>query len=124
MTDEQEFQQWLLDFRRSKCERGFCFCDPTFSEAWKACAERKNAIIEHQYNEIEALRALISVSITKESAIQAMKKWFYESFDDDLLDQMEKHKLIAQAEGFSVSTVAEIELEIECLPNPLPKGEK
>lgn len=43
----------------------------------------------------------------------AAKKWFYESFDCDLLEKMEKAGLIAQAEGFSVSVMAELELEME-----------
>jgi hypothetical protein len=51
--------------------------------------------------------------ITKGQALAAMKKWFYESFDDDLLDRMEKHALIAQAEGFSMSLLAEMEIELE-----------
>lgn len=43
----------------------------------------------------------------------AAKKWFYQSFDCDLLEQMQKCGLIAQAEGFSVSVMAELELEME-----------
>jgi hypothetical protein len=53
--------------------------------------------------------------ITKGQALAAMKKWFYESFDDDLLEQMEKCNLIYQAEGFSVSLLAEIENELDDL---------
>jgi hypothetical protein len=43
----------------------------------------------------------------------AAKKWFYESFDCDLLEKMQKAGLIAQAEGFSISVMAELELEME-----------
>lgn len=43
----------------------------------------------------------------------AAKKWFYESFDCDLLEKMEEAGLIAQAEGFSISVMAELELEME-----------
>lgn len=43
----------------------------------------------------------------------AAKKWFYESFDCDLLERMERAGLIAQAEGFSISVMAELELEME-----------
>jgi hypothetical protein len=53
--------------------------------------------------------------ITKDQAIAAMKKWFYESFDGDLLHDMESHGLIAQAEGFSITLIATIELDIEAL---------
>jgi hypothetical protein len=51
--------------------------------------------------------------ITRKQAIRAMKKWFYESFDDDVLAKMEEHGIIAQAEGFSISLLATIEVEIE-----------
>lgn len=44
---------------------------------------------------------------------KAARKWFYESFDCDLLAQMQAKGLIAQAEGFSVSVMAELELEME-----------
>lgn len=44
---------------------------------------------------------------------KSVRKWFYESFDCDLLEKMEKAGFIAQAEGFSVSVMAELELEIE-----------
>jgi len=44
---------------------------------------------------------------------KAARKWFYESFDCDLLAQMQAKGLIAQAEGFSVSVMAELELERE-----------
>lgn len=44
---------------------------------------------------------------------KAAKRWFYSTFDDDLLKQMEKYKLIDQAEGFSISTIAELQLHIE-----------
>lgn len=43
----------------------------------------------------------------------AAKKWFYESFDCDLLEKMEKAGLIAQAEGFSISVMADLELDME-----------
>lgn len=43
----------------------------------------------------------------------AAKKWFYQSFDCDPLEKMEKAGLIAQAEGFSISVMAELELEME-----------
>lgn len=42
----------------------------------------------------------------------AAKKWFYESFDCDLLEKMEKAGLIAQAEGFSISVMADLELDM------------
>ena len=44
---------------------------------------------------------------------KAARKWFYESFDCDLLAQMQEKGLIDQAEGFSVSVMAELELEME-----------
>lgn len=44
---------------------------------------------------------------------KAARKWFYESFDDDLLEKMQAAKLIAQAEGFSISVMAELELAME-----------
>ena len=47
----------------------------------------------------------------------ATKKWFYESFDDELLEKMQNHGLIAQAEGFSISVMAELELEMESAMN-------
>ena len=43
----------------------------------------------------------------------AARKWFYESFDDELLQKMQDAKLIAQAEGFSISVMAELELAME-----------
>jgi len=58
--------------------------------------------------------------ITKGDAIAAMRKWFYETFDDGLLSQMERHKLIAQAEGFSLSILAEISVEIEAIKSVDP----
>lgn len=49
----------------------------------------------------------------KAAVIKTAKKWFYSEFEDDLLQQMQGHKLIAQAEGFSISLIASLELEIE-----------
>lgn len=46
-------------------------------------------------------------------AIAAAKKWFYETFEDELLEEMARHKLIAQAEGFSISCIAELSNHIE-----------
>ena len=60
MTDQEEFEKWLLEFRRSKRAKGFSFCDPTVIDTWQACAERKNAIIEQQAKELEALRGFCS----------------------------------------------------------------
>jgi hypothetical protein len=51
--------------------------------------------------------------MSEEAIRKAAKKWFYQSFDDDLLEKMQKHGLIAQAEGFSISVMAELELEME-----------
>tara|TARA_R110000850_G_scaffold165803_3_gene290851 strand:- start:2484 stop:2933 length:450 start_codon:yes stop_codon:yes gene_type:complete len=50
--------------------------------------------------------------MSSENAIKLAKKWFYESFDDDLLQSMEREGLI-QAEGFSMSVIATLELDIE-----------
>lgn len=56
----------------------------------------------------QASRQAVAVDVRS-----AAKKWFYQSFDCDLLEKMEKTKLIAQAEGFSISVMAELELEME-----------
>ena len=48
-----------------------------------------------------------------EAAMFAAKKWFYSAFEDDLLAEMERHGLIAQAEGFSLSCIAELSTAIE-----------
>ena len=63
-------------------------------EAWQA--SRESLVIDMRY---------------------AAKKWFYESFDDELLEKMQSHGLIAQAEGFSISVMAELELEMESAMN-------
>ncbi|MCF5371989.1 hypothetical protein [Pseudomonas syringae] len=49
----------------------------------------------------------------KAAVLKTAKKWFYSEFEDDLLQQMQDHRLIAQAEGFSISMIASLELEIE-----------
>lgn len=49
----------------------------------------------------------------KASANSAAKKWFYESFEDELLADMQKAGLIRQAEGFSISIIATLQLDIE-----------
>ncbi|RKQ61198.1 hypothetical protein C8E02_0965 [Vogesella indigofera] len=43
----------------------------------------------------------------------AMRKWFYEEFEDELLANMEAAGLIAQAEGYSISMLASMEVEID-----------
>lgn len=49
-----------------------------------------------------------------EEQVKALfKRWFYQAFDTDLLEKMEKHKLIAQAEGFSTTIMIDMELDIE-----------
>ena len=53
------------------------------------------------------------VKKTTKKASKAATKWFYETFDDDLLEQMEKHGLISQAEGFSTSAIADLQVAIE-----------
>lgn len=50
---------------------------------------------------------------TTKKASKAALKWFYETFDDDLLEKMEEKGLISQAEGFSTSAVAELQATIE-----------
>ncbi|MHA6128856.1 hypothetical protein ACX3YD_22175 [Pseudomonas fluorescens group sp. PF-1] len=51
---------------------------------------------------------------TLKSAVgRAAKKWFYESFDDELLELMQKAGLIEQAEGFSLSVIATLQLDVE-----------
>jgi hypothetical protein len=60
----------------------------------------------------EASRELLVIDIR-----YAAKKWFYESFDDELLEHMQIHGLIAQAEGFSISVMADLELEMEMALN-------
>ena len=61
--------------------------------------------------EVPALE--LSLATVKAAATAAAKKWFYESFDDDLMEKMEKAGLIAQAEGFSISVIATLQLDIE-----------
>lgn len=55
--------------------------------------------------------------MTKTEAIQLAKKaankWFYGTFDDELLQRMEDMNLIVQAEGFSISALSELMYEIE-----------
>lgn len=54
------------------------------------------------------------LSQTLKSAVgRAARKWFYESFDGDLLELMQKAGLIAQAEGFSLSVIATLQLDVE-----------
>jgi hypothetical protein len=62
-------------------------------------------------NEVQPLE--LTLATAKAAATAAAKKWFYESFDDDLLEKMEKADVIAQAEGFSISVIATLQLEIE-----------
>jgi hypothetical protein len=62
-------------------------------------------------NEVQPLE--LTLATAKAAATAAAKKWFYESFDDDLLEKMEKAGVIAQAEGFSISVIATLQLEIE-----------
>jgi hypothetical protein len=49
----------------------------------------------------------------KSAVLLASKKWFYESFEDELLEQMQKAGLIAQAEGFSAGIIATLQLDLE-----------
>ena len=51
-------------------------------------------------------------SVVPEVIIRAAKRWFYEEFEDDLLEQMEQKGLIAQAEGFSLGILASLEVAI------------
>jgi len=55
----------------------------------------------------------MTLATARAAATAAAKKWFYESFDDDLLENMQKAGVIAQAEGFSISVIATLQLEIE-----------
>lgn len=50
---------------------------------------------------------------TTKKASQAALKWFNETFDDGLLEEMEEKGLIAQAEGFNTSAAAELMATIE-----------
>jgi hypothetical protein len=51
----------------------------------------------------------------EEAVIIVTKKWFYETFDDDTLEQMEKHGIIDHADGFSLSNIVALELNIRDL---------
>jgi len=63
--------------------------------------------------ECKATIAKEAIEKAKKISLNAAKKWFYESFEDDLLQDMERSKLIAQAEGFSLSCIAELQAHIE-----------
>lgn len=47
------------------------------------------------------------------AVLLASKKWFYEAFEDELLEQMQKAGLIDQAEGFSAGIIATLQLDLE-----------
>ena len=49
----------------------------------------------------------------KHNICLAAKRWFYEAFEDDLLENMQEAGLIAQAEGFSLSCIGELQAHIE-----------
>lgn len=68
--------------------------------------------IEADLNYQKELIDSIILRTTKEASIAAME-WFNETFEDDLLEQMEKKGLISQAEGFRISSVAELQANIE-----------
>lgn len=61
---------------------------------------------------IDAQYSDLSLATIKAAVTAAAKKWFYESFEDELLEKMEKAGLI-QAEGFSIATIATLQLDIE-----------
>lgn len=55
----------------------------------------------------------VRVETIKQSVNSVAKQWFYEEFEDDLLEKMERHGLIAQAEGYSLSMIAELQATLE-----------
>lgn len=44
---------------------------------------------------------------------QAAQSWFAETFDDEMLQQMQKHGIIAQVEGFTAACTATLRAEME-----------
>lgn len=44
---------------------------------------------------------------------EVSKKWFEENFDDIFLEQMEDADLIANAEGYKTSMIADLMVDIE-----------
>jgi len=53
------------------------------------------------------------VNLLVEALKKSMRKWFYEEFEDSLLERMEKAGFIASAEGYSTSMLVSLEVEIE-----------
>lgn len=51
--------------------------------------------------------------VARDAIREAVKSWFDDSFDDEMLAQMEKHGIIAQALGFAISCKVTLQLEIE-----------
>lgn len=52
------------------------------------------------------------IELTKK-ATAAATKWLKEEYTDEFLQQLEKHKLIVQAEGFLCISLAELQVVIE-----------
>lgn len=80
--------------------RACCSDDPHW-------AERDAARIAELEAENQRLRAALELQKA------AVLRWFYEEFDDEKLQEMEDAGIIAQAEGFSLTCVVQLKMDMD-----------
>ena len=60
----------------------------------------------------------------RDSIKAAAHCWFHDTFDNEMLKQMEKHGIIAQAAGFTAACIATMQAEMEAALQVAEMGEE
>jgi hypothetical protein len=80
MSEQDEFEKWLDDFKLKQEQRGFHNVYPSRSEVWKACAEGKDKIIEQQAADLAALREFANEVIDYNNLYLSNKNGFVDRY--------------------------------------------